>query len=666
MQNFKIIRDVSEINLDSKWVPAKKFKGKDKLVDAQGNEISATYTGRQYKIVEKRVWAYSCPKLYFRKYLGILAVIYSLGLALFSKSVRNLFKKSGNSFHFAIEVPPFKEAVKKVGDGLIVDPKGKEKTPTPTPIGKTNPIQIVDTPTKLDKDGQTVFIEPELLYYGAKISEDEEINIAIVRIQGKDQLVPVVGPKIGLEYKNYNGPISEALLKIAQNKERFTCMFAGRIIGSPIKHFLNHILNDFITEEEFFQFINQKDSTGTPRLCTLNYASLLEVLKMAREKNIPLDLKEKTSEGKTLFTLWAGNDDLPIIEEILTLEPSMIEQIHDGESLLVKSALNGFRDETDYLLKAMEKHGIALTPEELWVKRILNNDCSFIDQEFTDLDSELKIKIFYIANAFLKMQMVKRMKNLGMDEKPIFKPCAPQIVAANMDIFEAQKALETFLQTLRDESMLFTEDEFCEMKRSDYQGRSFGQFQSLVGKLYLEEIIKANDLKHIKIVQKLVVPQDVQWKGMYFPYDMNKDFFCDFYNKKVAVEERKIRLEEALEIMIFAELLQFTHFENSSFYISKDGIYFANTDFYKHSDRKLSLSNLKESLIKQLDPDDVEKFSKALEERARHADPEDAKRIDEEKKAYKDLFKKSPYKKLKKGYLKETFDVSLKDLIKIK
>lgn len=104
MSNFKVIHDISEINLPKNWVNAANFKSQNRIVDENGRPVSADYQGRRYRIISKKERAFSTFERIRRVALGSLAVVFSAGLALFSKSVRQLFTKQKESALFAVPV----------------------------------------------------------------------------------------------------------------------------------------------------------------------------------------------------------------------------------------------------------------------------------------------------------------------------------------------------------------------------------------------------------------------------------------------------------------------------------------------------------------------------------------------------------------------------------
>lgn len=154
MPGFKIINNTSEIKLNNNWVSSTKFNSKDRLVDAKGNSVSSDYKGRQYRIIEKRERNFSTPERIGRGFLGTLAVVCTLFLALFSKTVRNLFTKPKENVRFAVlkEPDPKKELKQEI------DKEGINKTKEDLEKGKDelkkgidvehNSVGHVDEPKK--------------------------------------------------------------------------------------------------------------------------------------------------------------------------------------------------------------------------------------------------------------------------------------------------------------------------------------------------------------------------------------------------------------------------------------------------------------------------------------------------------------------------------------
>ncbi|CCB87115.1 putative uncharacterized protein [Parachlamydia acanthamoebae UV-7] len=607
MPCFKIIKDPSEITLDNKWIVSTKFESKDRLVD---------YKGRQYRIIEKRERTFSTPERIGRGSLGTLAVVCTLCLALFSKSVRNLFTKPKTNVRFG-----------------ILEEQAKFK------------VEEKQTKFKVEQ-GKLVYIKPELLFGGTKISGEQELNFALVKTGGKQELVAVTGD--GKEYRTYEGSAFEALLKLAQDKNPIM----HRHFGSPIGYFLKHPNNSIINEAEFLEFILEKDQTRTPRICTLNSDSTLEVLNIIKEKNIPINLNDKTSEGETLFTLWAGKGDPEITELMLELDSSVIEQTRGQiKSAFVEAALNASKEEADILISAMDKKNIILSPEEEWIKRAFKNDCEFSEEAFTQLDQELKIKVFFVANAFANEDIVKKLKPLGMGEAPLFWP-GPHILARNMDIITARNVIDGFLKGLRKDGLLLTAEEFSKLDKNKYISK-IDQIGRIQGKNFIEKLIKENGLKHIKVPRKIVVVneglQNISFHIVNSLELIPKRDQLTIYAECVKSVDRKISLEEAIEFMIILEKTGYKDFYGENFFLAEDGIYFIDTEYKDFSPRQPQFSFIKAITNTNLmDPKDAETFLAEYQKRKEAYDKEKELRR-AQLKEYRLAFK-NPYKRLATGY----------------
>lgn len=121
MPGFKVVNETHKINLNNEWVQSKKFSSKDRFVDEKGYKVGSDYEGRQYKIIEKKERTFSGLERLGRGLLGTVAVICTLFLGLFSKSVRNLFIKSKKNIRLAILQPNGKLPLQKSSATHLTD-----------------------------------------------------------------------------------------------------------------------------------------------------------------------------------------------------------------------------------------------------------------------------------------------------------------------------------------------------------------------------------------------------------------------------------------------------------------------------------------------------------------------------------------------------------------
>lgn len=543
MNNSEILDGPREIIGVKQRSSSTEFGSRQRGVNSEGEAVGLVYGGHQYRVIEKRERTRPLSEYTERSFSEILAIVYTLCLALFSKFVRNLFTKSKMDVRFGLREEQTKFNLEQVG------------------------------------------------------------------------------------------------------------------------HFLKRPSNSIITEEEFFTFIQERDQTGTPRICTLNSANILEVLTIIKEKNIPLNLDDKTPEGQTLFTLWAGKGNAKITGIMLELDPSVVEQIQgQTKSAFVEAALNGHKEEADILINAMEKRNSLLSPEEVWIKRALKNDCVFCDEEFTQLDPQLKIKIFFVANACANENIVKKLKSLGMNELPLFWP-GPHIFACNMDIVTARNVMENFLKDLKREGLLLTEEEFSKLDENNYI-RKLSQIGRIQGRNFIERLAKENGLKHIKVPKKIVVInkglETISFRIAASLELASKPDQLKLYAERVQHVDRKLSLEEAVELMIILEKTGYSDFFGHNLFFAEDGIYFIDTEFKDFSPTQPQFGTIKSIKDMIQDPEDTEKFLVEYERRKESYEKLNERRNLQENECHEAF--KNRYKILTDGYQRHEFTFQLSSL----
>lgn len=114
MEIFKIVNNENEINLSKSWVDSPKFDNKDTIVN---------HSGREYRLIAKKERSFSCPERIGRGFLGVMAVCCSLGLALLSKTIKDLFTKNKETIYFGMIHNPAHNAQtdKKIQSLIIGD-----------------------------------------------------------------------------------------------------------------------------------------------------------------------------------------------------------------------------------------------------------------------------------------------------------------------------------------------------------------------------------------------------------------------------------------------------------------------------------------------------------------------------------------------------------------
>lgn len=445
-----------------------------------------------------------------------------------------------------------------------------------------------------------------------------ELNFAVIKNENEQKLVPVTrNPyEFKQKYKIYEGSDLEALLFLAQDSQGVPGRgFPSRSLFST---FLNHPGNKTITEADLLKVLLEKDQKNTSKILTLNSNCTLEILKMIKEKNIPFDVNEKDSKGKTLFSKETSYYvAFEVMQALVEIDPAAIKQVRDiKKSLFVKFVCDDKKDKAEFILKAMEAQNVPLTLEESWVKKALENDCTFSDEEFAGLDQEIKNRFYFAANALGQEELVKKLNLLGMKEKPIFAD-GPGIFAYNMDFMDVRDGIENFLKTLRKDKLLLTHDEFAKLDRAKYMAKS-DQIGRILGKNFIEKIVEENGLKHIKVPKKIAVLNEGVEEATFHINDcleiMPKNEQMTIYAERIKKVNRNISLEEAIEWMIAIEKTGFNDFAGENFFICEDGIYFIDTEFTNFTPERPSFNAI-QSLADFLNPEDVEKFEAEFQKR---------------------------------------------------
>ena len=309
-----------------------------------------------------------------------------------------------------------------------------------------------------------------------------------------------------------------------------------------------------------------------------------------------------------------------------------------------------------------------LTTDDLWIKRALKNECSFSDQEFTELDDELKLKIFFVANVHHSMQLVSKLESLGMDEPPQFRP-GPGFLADNMNVVTARAATEGFLKNLRTKGLLFTHDEFSQLDKSEYELK-LDQIGRILGRDFVEKVARENGLQHIKVPQKIVVLnlglQSISVKlSEEFGLIPTKEQL-KVYAKKIERVKRNLSLEEAIEFMIILEKTGFCDFigglngSKSNFIFAEDGIYFIDTEFENFSPAQPKFHDIISIKNHLEEPEDVEKFMAEFRKRVEAFNASDV--LEKQEEEYDKFFDK-PYNNLAAGYSRTRFAFPLDSIL---
>lgn len=118
MNRFEIIDDVNNIKLSSDWTDSAKFNSKGRAVGENGNSITSSYKGKQYRLISKKERDFTTAERIGRGFLGVVATVFTLGIAVLFKSVRNLFTQEKMKIRFGVSEHSISE--KELQSGVVV------------------------------------------------------------------------------------------------------------------------------------------------------------------------------------------------------------------------------------------------------------------------------------------------------------------------------------------------------------------------------------------------------------------------------------------------------------------------------------------------------------------------------------------------------------------
>jgi hypothetical protein len=156
--SFNIIDNVSNIKLSSNWIDSAKFNSKGRTVGENGKPITASYKAKQYRLVSKKERDFTALERIGRGFLGVVAAVCTLGIAILFKSVRKLFTEKKAKIRFAVVVPQSSSSQK---------PKSVK---SPSESGKS-PSESGKSPSESGKSPSEYSISEKELQSGVVISE---------------------------------------------------------------------------------------------------------------------------------------------------------------------------------------------------------------------------------------------------------------------------------------------------------------------------------------------------------------------------------------------------------------------------------------------------------------------------------------------------------------
>lgn len=419
---------------------------------------------------------------------------------------------------------------------------------------------IESTRTKV-RGGKTLFLNPEMVVPEATLKSGTFLSFGTIVNEGKKSLVPLVRKAREQGSEVYSDPC-EALFHLAQQK------------NTAFRQVLQHPCHIDPSNEKFENYLLQNDNQGNPRILSLSEGNLVDYLQLVK-------VQKENLAYVSLFTLWCKKkgDDPATQQKILTLllelNPAFIQHIKNGDESLLPALYVNNLEAAKFIHNIMAVNGIPSSPEELWFMHAAKDNPDFFDGEgFRDLPELLRQQIYYVIN---RCGSVKVLAKIGLRVAHRYGS-GPELVARNMNILEVRASI---LNLLKDVSKYRNNKNFqfnftlhhktFEFDSADLGTLSWGSF--------IQTLIKKHNLHHMHVPGR-VLSIDSSVNAISFTVngmgELRNSDGLNVYSEKIQPVDRKLSLEEAIQLMTLLQLTGLNNMERVV--IAKDGIYITLAD----------------------------------------------------------------------------------------
>ena len=395
----------------------------------------------------------------------------------------------------------------------------------------------------------------------------------------------------------------------------------------------------FISPEEIVRYAFEVGDGGEPRIFSLEEEDVLAVLKQAQRLQTLFNFHVPSSKtNETLFTKWVVRGGAELIQCMLKMDPTCIDQTKTQQISFVRRVLHfGWASGKTLLLKeAMQARNIPLSENDVWVERIHQGDASFKDEEFSSLDFAFQKELYFTAYACNHIELVNRMNRLGMKRQPVL-PRRPTPLRANMDLIEQRKAVESCLLELRAKKRILLPEEAPHNLKAFHS--NLDDFSRVLGAAFAKETIQRLDLKRIDVAETFAVlkPGTSSVRIHRESGTLIQSADMDIYAEKIVEVDRLVSLEEAYELLDAIEATGFIDTHRKNFMVTKDKIYFI--DLESRNFGEYPVYSFMKDLLSLVKPEDqeallanirarTEAYQKKVEET--EALPQEEKRLENE------------------------------------
>jgi hypothetical protein len=205
-------------------------------------------------------------------------------------------------------------------------------------------------------------------------------------------------------------------------------------------------------------------------------------------------------------------------------------------------------------------------------------------KDFIILEVTCKKAIYQKANESHNIALVRQLNDLGMRPK-LLTLSGPTIISNFMDIATKHDIILDFFKKLRETNRVLTINEFQDFySKKEWFKKS--NLTRMLGADYLIQIIKKNQLTHIKIPLKVAVIEDTEslkikgreYLDNLYAFDSRQ---IKIYAEKISSVERKLSREEIDEFIQIIAAANFSDLRPENIIVAKaeDGVYLIDTEF---------------------------------------------------------------------------------------
>jgi hypothetical protein len=322
-------------------------------------------------------------------------------------------------------------------------------------------------------------------------SAGEQMILRVTPLEGEDRWIfashasTTIKKPLGAEY--YVEMEREAMPRVGE-----FLLTLPRIASSD----LIEILEQF--KIDLSEFTEELVTTG--KILSLKATFLEALLTVLDQKKIQVDLKKTDPKNKQkLLTCFLGNPQ--IVKALLARDKKFFKE------WMVATALGSNQKESaEELLSFMKDNDMKLSVHTRIYRKI-----AVTHEEFTKQESEY-VKyvhrdtltgLYKLANIYANAKIAKDLRPLIQKSEKLAKQAGPSILACDMDAAEMRETIQSFLDTVRENSSLLRKAEFEKFHHKDYIYE--GNIESLVGGYYLEQAITKLKFNNVRVVRSAIV-----------------------------------------------------------------------------------------------------------------------------------------------------------------